>query len=195
VGSRDPGGAASVGKVEVAGRTLLVKRYNIKGFAHWLRRCWRPSRAWHSWVEGNRLEFLGIATPTALAMIELRWFGLRMRSYLVTEYAAGEDILSRFAPYLSSAPPEPELLALDQLFDSLRRERISHGDLKGTNVFWEGARWALIDLDAARQHGNDASFARAYVRDRARFLRNWPADSALYRLLDERIPKAASSCK
>lgn len=189
------GGSSTVALVRQPGRQWVIKRYNIKGFAHWLRRCWRPSRAWHSWVEGNRLEFLGIATPTALAMIELRWFGLRMRSYLVTEYAAGEDILSRFAPYLSSAPPEPELLALDQLFDSLRRERISHGDLKGTNVFWEGARWALIDLDAARQHGNDASFARAYVRDRARFLRNWPADSALYRLLDERIPKAASSCK
>ncbi len=35
------GGAASVGKVEVAGRTLVIKRYNIKGFAHWLKRFWR----------------------------------------------------------------------------------------------------------------------------------------------------------
>ena len=32
------GGAASVGRVDVAGRTLLIKRYNIKGFAHWLKR-------------------------------------------------------------------------------------------------------------------------------------------------------------
>ncbi|WP_287812876.1 hypothetical protein, partial [Pseudomonas sp.] len=26
------------------------------------------------------------------------------------------------------------------------------------------------------------------ARDRARFLRNWPADSALHRLLDQRLP-------
>ena len=183
------GGSSTVALVEQPGRQLVIKRYNVKGVAHWLRRCWRPSRAWHSWVEGNRLEFLGIATPQPLAMLELRWLGLRRRSFLITEYTTGEDILSRFAPYLASSPPEAELVALDHLFDSLCRERISHGDLKGTNLLWERGRWALIDLDAARQHANDKGFARAYARDRARFMRNWPIDSALYRLLDERIPK------
>ncbi|MFH4146434.1 hypothetical protein WAI91_20980, partial [Acinetobacter baumannii] len=43
------GGAASVGRVEISGRTLVIKRYNIKNFSHWLKRFWRPSRAWHSW--------------------------------------------------------------------------------------------------------------------------------------------------
>lgn len=69
------GGAASVGKVDVEGRTLVIKRYNIKGFAHWLKRFWRPSRAWHSWREGNRLAFLGIATPKPLAVLEKRFCG------------------------------------------------------------------------------------------------------------------------
>nr|BFE91984.1 hypothetical protein GCM10020185_25200 [Pseudomonas brassicacearum subsp. brassicacearum] len=64
------GGAASVGKVEANGRTLVIKRYNIKNFAHWLKRFWRPSRAWHSWREGHRLAFLGIATPKPLALLE-----------------------------------------------------------------------------------------------------------------------------
>jgi tRNA A-37 threonylcarbamoyl transferase component Bud32 len=185
------GGSSTVSLIDWPGRQLVIKRYNVKGFAHWLRRCWRPSRAWHSWVEGNRLEFLGIATPRPLAMLELRWLGLRRRSFLVTEYAAGEDILSRFAPYHASSPPEHELVALDQLFDSLRRERISHGDMKGTNLLWEQGRWALIDLDAVQQHSSDAAFAPAFARDRARFLRNWPADSVLYRLLDVRIPKGS----
>jgi hypothetical protein len=39
-----------------------------------------------------------------------------------------------------------------------------------------------------QQHNSDSSFARAYAKDRARFLRNWPVDSALYRLLDQRLP-------
>lgn len=185
------GGSATVSLIETSGRQLVIKRYNVKGLLHWLRRCWRPSRAWHSWVEGNRLAFLDIATPLPLAMLELRWLGLRRRSYLITEFTAGEDIITRFQSHIGGTPPEPELLALDRLFESLRRERISHGDMKGTNLFWEKGRWTLIDLDAAQQHTSDASFARGYARDRARFLRNWPSDSALHRLLDERLPKSA----
>jgi len=39
-----------------------------------------------------------------------------------------------------------------------------------------------------QQHCSVRSFARAYARDRARFLRNWPADSQLFKLLDQRLP-------
>ncbi|NVZ25083.1 serine/threonine protein kinase [Pseudomonas gingeri] len=184
------GGAASVGRVEAGGRTLVVKRYNIKGFAHWLKRFWRPSRAWHSWREGNRLAFLGIATPRPLAVLERRFCWLRSRAYLVTEYLAGPDIIERFAPHVESGmAPEAELQALDQLFAELIRERISHGDFKGHNLFWHEGRWALIDLDSMHQHHSDSGFAPAYARDRARFMRNWPEDSALYQAIDARLPK------
>jgi tRNA A-37 threonylcarbamoyl transferase component Bud32 len=182
------GGAATVAQCELHSRALLIKRYNIKNPLHWLKRFWRPSRAWHSWVEGNRLDFLGIATPRLMAVIERRWLWMRGPAWLITELLRGEDIIARFQPYLNDCPPEEELFALDRLFAALIRERISHGDLKGHNVFWEQGRWALIDLDAVQQHGSDASFARAYAKDRARFLRNWPTDSALYRLLDQRLP-------
>jgi tRNA A-37 threonylcarbamoyl transferase component Bud32 len=188
------GGAASVGRVQIDGRTLVIKRYNIKGFAHWLKRFWRPSRAWHSWREGNRLAFLGIATPKPLALLEKRFFWLRSRAYLVTEFLPGPDIIERFAPYVESGDaPEAELLALDHLFAELIGERISHGDFKGHNLFWQQDRWAMIDLDAMRQHASVSSFAPAYARDRARFMRNWPEGSALYQVIDQRLPKDISS--
>ncbi|MHC5785776.1 lipopolysaccharide kinase InaA family protein [Pseudomonas idahonensis] len=190
------GGAASVGRVEAAGRTLVVKRYNIKGLAHWLKRFWRPSRAWHSWREGNRLEFLGIATPRPLAVLEQRFLWLRRRAYLVTEYLPGPDIIERFAPFVDSGEaPESELLALDRLFAQLIRERISHGDLKGHNLFWQDDRWALIDLDSMCQHSSLSSFAPAFARDRARFMRNWPESSNLYQVIDRRLPKIVQSAE
>ncbi|MBS7557449.1 MULTISPECIES: lipopolysaccharide kinase InaA family protein [Pseudomonas] len=190
------GGAASVGRVEAAGRTLVVKRYNIKGLAHWLKRFWRPSRAWHSWREGNRLEFLGIATPRPLAVLEQRFLWLRRRAYLVTEYLPGPDIIERFAPFVDSGEaPESELLALDRLFAQLIRERISHGDLKGHNLFWQDDRWALIDLDSMCQHSSLSSFAPAFARDRARFMRNWPESSNLYQVIDRRLPKTVQSAE
>ncbi|WP_122316039.1 lipopolysaccharide kinase InaA family protein [Pseudomonas cichorii] len=184
------GGAASVGRVEVNGRPLVIKRYNIKSFGHWLKRFWRPSRAWYSWREANRLMFLGIATPKPLAIREQRVLGLRNKAYLVTEFLPGEDIIKRFAPYEASGDvPEHELQALEHLFTQLIRERISHGDFKGHNLFWHEDRWALIDLDAMQQHSSPGSFASAFARDRARFMRNWPAGSALHRLLEQRLPK------
>ncbi len=188
------GGAASVGKVQAGARTLVIKRYNIKGFAHWLKRFWRPSRAWHSWREGNRLAFLGIATPKPLAVLEKRFLWLRSRAYLVTEFLSGPDIIERFAPYVENGQaPEAELQALDQLFARLIDERISHGDFKGHNLFWQQGRWALIDLDSMCQHASVGSFAPAYARDRARFMRNWPQSSALYKVIDQRLPKEISS--
>ncbi|MDN6855658.1 lipopolysaccharide kinase InaA family protein [Pseudomonas sp. CAN2814] len=192
------GGAATVARVELDGRPLVIKRYNIKNLLHWFKRFWRPSRAWASWREGNRLDFLGIATPRPLAVIERRWLWLRGPAFLITDYLAGQDIIARFKPYLEQPgggglPPESDLVALDRLFAALVRERISHGDLKGHNLFWqeqgEGGQWSLIDLDAMQRHSREASFARAYARDRARFLRNWPTSSALHQLLDERLPR------
>ncbi|QVI70993.1 lipopolysaccharide kinase InaA family protein [Pseudomonas syringae] len=184
------GGAASVGRVEINGRPLVIKRYNIKNFSHWLKRFWRPSRAWHSWREGNRLMFLGIATPKPLAVQEKRFLGLRSKAWLVTEFINGPDIIERFAPYVENGDaPEVELLALDRLFAQLIQARISHGDFKGHNLFWHVDRWAMIDLDAMQQHSSQSSFAAAYARDRARFMRNWPTHSALHQLLEQRLPK------
>ncbi|WP_263261299.1 lipopolysaccharide kinase InaA family protein [Pseudomonas sp. RIT-PI-S] len=184
------GGAATVAKVNANGRPLLIKRYNIKGVAHWFKRFWRPSRAWHSWIEAQRLGFLGIATPRPLGVLEHRTLGLRGSAYLITEHLQGPDLMQCFSAHVDDAQvPEAQLEALDRLFASLIRERISHGDMKAYNLFWERGQWSMIDLDAMQQYSSQASFIAAYGRDRARFLRNWPASSALYQRLDERLPR------
>ncbi|MBK5004454.1 serine/threonine protein kinase [Pseudomonas sp. S60] len=184
------GGAASVARIEVNGRPLVLKRYNIKNTAHWFKRFWRPSRAWHSWIEGHRLRFLDIATPRPLAVLEQRVMGLRSTAYLVTEYIDGPDLSACFAPHVETGQaPEEQVQALVQLMQRLIAERISHGDFKGHNLFWQGGQWSLIDLDAMTQHATQLSFAPAYARDRARLLRNWPSSSALYQRLDQLLPK------
>lgn len=184
------GGTATVARVKHREQVLVIKRYNIKSIQHWLKRFWRPSRAWHSWREGHRLRVLGIATPQPLAVIENRWCGLRGRAWLISEYCGEQDIIDRLAAYENSEEtPETEINALIDLLNTLIREKISHGDLKGHNILWHQQRFYLIDLDAMRQHRSMGSFTRAYLKDRARLLRNWPQDSPLHRLLDQRLPK------
>lgn len=185
------GGAATVARVEHQGQSWIIKRYNIKNFMHWLKRCWRPSRAWHSWQAGYLLELNEIPVAQNLAVREQRRFGLRHTAWLVSEYQGNEDLIARFAPYVDNgAVPQHDLHQLQQLLNGMIRAKISHGDLKGHNILWHNGRCLLIDLDAVRQHSNSSQFARAFARDRARLLRNWPHTSRLYQLLDEKLPQA-----
>jgi tRNA A-37 threonylcarbamoyl transferase component Bud32 len=184
------GNTATLAMVEYEGRKLVIKRYNIKGLRHALSRCWRPSRAWHSWIEGHRLGFLGIATPPPLAMIEQRLGPLRGRAWLVVEYCTGESLAAHFAPFVEAPLPALELNAVRELLGKLSAARISHGDMKATNLLWWENHLYLIDLDATRQHESETSFARAWHKDCARFLQNWPEGSALRCAMETVLPGA-----
>jgi len=184
------GRTATVATVVIDGRTLVVKRYNIKGHAHALSRALRPSRAWHAWVEGHRLRLLGIPTPTPLAVIESRNGPLRGRAWLITEHCSGESLRRHYDGTETQPPTVAEGDAICTLFQTLQRARISHGDLKSHNLFWHDGRLSLIDLDAMVQHRSQSAYARAWRKDRARLLRNWPQDSALVAWLDANLPPA-----
>lgn len=180
------GATCTVARVVASGRALVIKRYNLKDLRHALGRLWRPSRAWHSWREAHRLRFLGVATPAPLALIEERVGPLRRRAWLISEFCGGPNLLVHLSA--DCPPPPAEARAIVALFGALGEQRISHGDLKATNLLWAGDRVELIDLDAVTQHRTPAAHARAWKRDRARLLRNWPADCALHRWLDEQLP-------
>jgi tRNA A-37 threonylcarbamoyl transferase component Bud32 len=182
------GGACTVARVELGGRALVIKRYNLKNPFHALSRCWRPSRAWHAWLAGHRLAFHGIPTPAPLVLIEERAGPLRRRAFLITEFCPGNDLLQHLSP--GREPEAAEAAAITTFFGLLFRLRITHGDMKAKNFLWHDKRLVAIDLDTVIQHTGAAAFARAWQRDRARFLRNWPADSVLCRWLDAHLPKA-----
>lgn len=182
------GGASTVARAELNGLRLVVKRYNLKDWRHLLSRFWRPSRGWRSWHEAHRLLFHGLATPRPLALVEERWGILRGRAFFVSEFCPGPSLLELLD---CQHEPEPELkAALLLTFQRLHSLRISHGDLKATNLFWHEGQVVLIDLDAMTQHRTVCTFQRAWASDRRRLLRNWPADSVLVRWLDASLPQA-----
>lgn len=183
------GGSSTVGCAVADGKSVVIKRYNIKGFGHWLTRFWRPSRAWHSWLAAHRLQFLGIPTPAPLAMMEQRFGPLRLRSWLITEYCYGVDLLRHLGEDGQRLPDDATATALLKLFAQLVDARISHGDFKATNLLWLDGRVILIDLDAMQAHTRNAGWQRAWQKDRQRFIRNWPAASPLACWLEERMPR------
>jgi serine/threonine-protein kinase RIO1 len=109
----------------------------------------------------------------------------------VTRYQPGPDLAEWLAPWVNlNAEPPAEADALLRLCQTLYALRISHGDLKATNLIRAEEGIALIDLDAMTRHRDPRTHAPAWCRDRARLLANWPEQSVLRRWLDERLPVA-----
>ncbi|MBU2706246.1 hypothetical protein KCM76_09625 [Zooshikella marina] len=168
------GNTATVDLVEVAGRQVVVKRYNIKNWQHRLSRCWRPSRAWLSWRNGYMLTMLGISTPQPLAMIEERCCYLRGRAYLILDYIAAPDLLN-WTQQEGVQEQLPVIKSqLERLFSIWLNNGISHGDLKGNNLLVnEKMDIQVIDLDAMQMHSNQKQLQHYFRKDMQRFLKNW----------------------
>jgi len=167
------GNTATVMKVSGDGGDWVLKRYNIKSFWHGLSRCFRPSRAWISWKSAHRLELLGIATPSPLAMRENRTGPLRREAYLATESAVGDNLHAWLLKQSDSQVPAWLGHEVSRLFDILWCSKVSHGDMKATNLIVTGEQLQVIDLDAVRWHRFEQTFVRAYRRDLQRFMDNW----------------------
>jgi len=165
------GNSATVVKINIDGFNLVIKRYNIKNFSHLLRRFWRPSRASVSWRNANLLELIGIKTPKPIGFIEKRFGPFRSVAYFISEYQEADSLLST---YSKRAPLEKELTQISNLFKTLNKFKISHGDFKASNLLINSSgEISLIDLDSMHEHVSHALFQRAHNKDKNRFLRNW----------------------
>lgn len=165
------GNSATVVKIILDGRSVVIKRYNMKSFGHWLRRCLRPSRAWSSWRNARRLKLVGLDTPAPIAFLEMRWGPLRRRAYYVCEFTEGEELLSALQ---QREPNAQELMAIEQYFCIAASEQLIHGDMKATNFFLADDRLIILDLDAMHEVKNHSRWKKLFQRDFERFIRNWP---------------------
>lgn len=164
------GNTSTVALVTLSDRMLVIKRYNLKNTWHRVRRAVRPSRAWTSWANACRMEFLGIPSVKPIAMIENRFGPLRGTAYFITDYVKGEDALHCIR---SMKKPNGELEALTEILHHLSKSRISHGDLKATNFVMSDHGPIILDLDAMKEHRTRQGFRRAFRRDLDRFMQNW----------------------
>jgi tRNA A-37 threonylcarbamoyl transferase component Bud32 len=165
----------------------VVKRYNIKNTWHWLRRSLRVTRAAQSWRLSNLLRLFGVPTAKPVAFIEKRVLGLRNKSYFIMEYVNGEHMGEYFAKYKEDdAHFEKIAMRVVTLLNNLTKLRVSHGDLKVTNILIENDRPVIIDLDGMSEHASQAKASKAFKKDFKRFMKNWdrrPSVKALFERL------------
>jgi tRNA A-37 threonylcarbamoyl transferase component Bud32 len=169
------GNSATVWRVAMDGRSVAVKRYNIKNATHGLRRAVSRSRAARSWEGAQRLRLLEIPTPRAVTFVERRLGALRRTAWLVTEWVEGEPAAEYFVGGAGSRKPDTRAAQqLVAIIGRLGREGILHGDLKATNFLIGPRGPMLIDLDAMRTRNSGRDWRLGRKRDLDRFRQNWP---------------------
>jgi tRNA A-37 threonylcarbamoyl transferase component Bud32 len=175
------GNTCTVGLAEMGGKKVVIKRYNIKNFWHGVTRALRKTRAAASWANAHRLKILGIATAIPIALIEKKKFGLfKGKAYFLTEFIDAPDAAEFFAKTSNKTARAEAIKNIVTLFYKLYLLKISHGDMKATNIKIVDNQPLLIDLDAMQQHTFSWPAERAHARDLRRFMQNWQHDNALY---------------
>jgi heptose I phosphotransferase len=160
------GNSATVIRTHMGEYDVVIKRFNRKNWIKRIKRYFTQSKAARAWKMAHAMETIGIATPKPLAMIEKRFGFFGLDSYFISEYVAGErlDHLDTLADCSES---------LNILMDALDTAMCEHGDLKASNLLWDGKILYLLDTDSARFYSNRRVFQPAHEADWNRLLRNW----------------------
>ena len=184
------GNSSTVALVEIDGNSYVVKRYNLKSPWHFLRRMWRPSRAWVSWRNAHTLKLLGIATPAPRLMMERRIGFLRGQAYFVSKFNNGEDVLSAVSEQSTNSKLWQRMLAqFEELFCIMREYGIVHGDTKASNFILGKTRLKVLDLDAMQMGRSGRRFRRGFQKDLQRFADNWHSEAQKFQQASELISR------
>lgn len=167
------GDTTTVVQLTLAGQECVVKRYNLTGTMHALKRAPRASRAWRHWYHAHRLLTLGAWTPEPLLIMERRIGPLRRQAWLVTEAVPGRDLLRDFDTMQDLCARQRVLERFGEWFRFMRRHGVNHGDMKISNFIDHPAGLVVLDLDGMRWPATQSGFERGDLRDRRRFMRNW----------------------
>jgi tRNA A-37 threonylcarbamoyl transferase component Bud32 len=165
--------ASFVSRVLWNGQDAVIKRYNHRGLWHSFRHTLKGSRAKRNWRNAQRLLSFQIATPEPLAYVDHYRGPLLWQSYFVARFVPGPQVHQILRDQGVAA--EQKQRVHDQVLDLLRRmaeHGISHGDMKHTNILYDGTGVVLTDLDAMRMGGTSWRRRRRYRRDVERYLRD-----------------------
>ena len=153
-------------------QNIVLKRYNAKGQWHRISRAVRRSRASRCWQMSFAFAQAGLCVARPYMMHEQRLAMFNLDAFFATQKLAGQELLAAL-PKLERAEQDQVVTAIRDMFERFEAFSLSHGDMKATNLLWDGNRLALIDLDAAHQHARKLSWRKANRKDRRRFLKNW----------------------
>ena len=164
------GNTSYVSRLSWNDKDVVVKRYNHKGIIHSLRHTIKKSRARQVWLHAHWLMMLQIPTPKPLAYIEHRRGFLLWQSYLITEYVEGRKLYDFLRDAKTSEQKRSTVTQqIAELLERIGKYRISHGDLKHSNILITDNGPVLTDLDGMKVHNWIWMYKIRKAKDTANF--------------------------
>jgi len=151
---------------------LVLKRYNPRNHWHKVKRALRRSRARRCWQMSYAFARAGLNVAAPVLMFEQRFGPLRLDAYFVNAFLEGQELLT-LLPALDECERRLVATEIRAAFGKMQAAKLSHGDMKASNLIWSQGKLFFIDLDAAQQHRSQFTWFRAHQKDRQRFLKNW----------------------
>jgi tRNA A-37 threonylcarbamoyl transferase component Bud32 len=120
----------------IAGPTepVLIKKFTPRHVWDRLFGRWRRSPALHCYRMAYRLYTAFLPTARPLAVVEKHRHGQLLSSYVLTEYLKDTVPLGEYWPQIAPEVQQQTLLSLAGLIQRLHSFRLSHRDLKLTNI-------------------------------------------------------------
>lgn len=167
------GRTCSVSCVTWNSHDVVIKRYNHKGFWHSFRHTLKGSRARRNWINALRLSWTGIRTPEPLAYVDKFRGPLLWQSYFITRFVPGSQVHKLFRDEQATVLQKQEIHdKILKVLTLMSEHGISHGDMKHTNILYDGTDIVLTDLDAMCVHKLGWLGRWRCRRDVARYLRD-----------------------
>lgn len=173
----------TVAKLEISGNLMVLKRYNARSEWHKFKRAFRGSRARRCWSMSYHFQRAGLNVSEPILMYEKRFGPVRGHAYFANRFLKGEELITAL-PSMSVSDQQKVQAAIRHAFSSMRAHKLTHGDMKASNLLWVGNELYFIDLDAARKHRSLWSWYTSHTKDKKRFLKNWQSQPALLALFE-----------
>ena len=126
--------------------SIFIKKFQVKGLFHYLRKFFSPTRAITAWKAIHWLNAAGIKTINPIGVIETYDSFTTTESYLITLKQSGERLdQMKITENLENLIPSK----MRAFIKRLTWIGFNHGDAKGSNFFLDKNSLIVSDLDAS----------------------------------------------
>ena len=149
---------------------FVIKKYQIKGSWHYLRKLFSQTRALTAWKASHWFNAAGIKTFNIVAVLERYDSLTTTESYLISLNLPGERLdevdLNKRKEYLIEN-------RLSSFFKRLKWIGFNHGDVKSSNFFLLNQELFVFDLDSARKRFPKSRVKNKINKDQQRILKSF----------------------
>jgi len=150
--------------------SIFIKKFQIKGLFHYLRKFFSPTRAITAWKAIHWLNAAGIKTINPIGVIETYDSFTTTKSYLITLKQSGERLdQMKITENLENLIPSK----MRAFIKRLTWISFNHGDAKGSNFFLDKNSLIVSDLDASYKRYFQFTLTNKLAKDKKRILRSF----------------------